>query len=205
MPAVLWPIREDRSLSAYAKLAYAMLWTRLPDAHPSMQTLADDMSVSVSTAHRAVRELQAAGLVKVVPRATALGDPDSNLYDLTPLSHRQDPPVPQTGPPLSVGHPNNGSSTTELKGAKALASRRARPAAGRDEIIATIRRAVSICYGEYEASEQNLTDGQAVALHYLLINNRTPQDPVRYLMKIFTDTPDLDTHLANAGTEEDWQ
>jgi hypothetical protein len=71
-------------------------------------------------------------------------------------------------------------------------------------MIHIVRRAVTISYDAWTASQDNLTDGQAVALHYLLINNRQVGDHVAYLCKIFADTPDLDTHLANAGTEEDW-
>jgi len=69
-------------------------------------------------------------------------------------------------------------------------------------VIHIVRRAITISYSAAEAEE--LYDGQAVALWYLLVSSRRPRDPVAYLCKIFGETPDLDTHLANAGTEEDW-
>lgn len=64
------------------------------------------------------------------------------------------------------------------------------------------RDAVARSYSQQDAAD--LCDGQCVALWYLLIFNRTPADPVKYLRKIFDETPYLDTHLANAGSEEDW-
>jgi hypothetical protein len=200
--APLWPLRDDRTLSAYAKLAYYTLWTRLPEIHPSMRTLASDMAVAVSTAHKAVRELESAGLVKVLPRVTELGDPDSNQFVLTPLRVTDDPSTPNGRPPLRDTDPKNASSRTEVKGENSRASRHARPALSRGEMLHSVRRAVMLSYSADEAEE--LTDGQAVALWLLLINNRRPADPVKYLCKIFEETPYLDTHLANAGTEEDW-
>jgi hypothetical protein len=92
-----------------------------------------------------------------------------------------------------------------VKGENRLASRRARPAAERADKIAFVRRAVMISYSAQDADEDNLTDSQAVALWCLLVSDRDPKDPVAYLCKIFEDTPYLDTHLANAGTEEDWE
>jgi DNA-binding transcriptional MocR family regulator len=73
-------MRDDRKLSAYAKPAWLMLWSRQPDIRPSMRLLAADMRVSRRTAHKAVRELESAGLVKVATRESAAGDPDTNEY-----------------------------------------------------------------------------------------------------------------------------
>lgn len=88
------------------------------------------------------------------------------------------------------------------EGDKSLASRRARPAVSRADAIDFVREAVARSYSQQEADD--LYDGQCVALWYLLISNRRPADPVKYLCKIFDETPYLDTHLANAGSEEDW-
>lgn len=200
--APLWPIRDDRTLSEHAKIAYLMLWLRGQDIHPSMRTLARDMSVSATTATRAIRELQDAGLVKVLPRVTELGDPDSNQFILTPPREAGYPRSPGEGGVGRVATPKNGSGSKKVKGEDSQASRRARPAVTRDEMIATVRRSVMLSYDP--ADEQDLLDGQAVALWYLLVGSRQPADPVKYLCKIFRETPYLDTHLANAGTEEDW-
>jgi hypothetical protein len=201
----LWAVRDDRSLSAHAKLAYLMLWSRRPDIRPSIPTLAADMGVAESTARRAVQELQAAGVIKVTERWTADGDRDSNGYQLMPLgvvSEGHHPGFTGTPPVVSEGHPKTTTSSRQVKGSKERASRRARPAVSRDDKIQLVRRAVILSYTP--AEYQELSDGQAVALWYLLISNRRPKDPVAYLMKIFTETPYLDTHLANAGTEETW-
>jgi Helix-turn-helix domain len=80
--AELWAIRDSRTLSAHAKLAWFILWSRQPNAWPSVRTLAADMSVARRTAHKAVHELEQAGLVKVMPRETPAGDADTNLYVL---------------------------------------------------------------------------------------------------------------------------
>lgn len=206
--SVLRDLRDDRTLSAQAKSAYVMLWLRQPNIYPSMQTLAGDIGASESTARRAVQELQAAGLVKVIERWTEARDRDSNGYQLLPLgvvSEGHHPPVRETPPVVSGGHPKTATSSAQAKGENRLASRRARPAAERADKIAFVRRAVMISYSAQDADEDNLTDSQAVALWYLLVSDRDPKDPVAYLCKIFEDTPYLDTHLANAGTEEDWE
>jgi hypothetical protein len=94
---VLRAVRDNRTLSEHAKIAYLMLWSRLPAVHPSMPRLAEDMGASESTARRAVAELVKANLVKIVPRLTDCGDSDTNGYGLAPLtgegvvSHRHHP------------------------------------------------------------------------------------------------------------------
>lgn len=202
MAAPLWPLRDDRTLSSYAKLAYYSLWTRGTDIRPSMATLADDMACSVRKAQMAVRELESRGLVKVLPRVTADGDPDSNGYELYPVQDMHHPSAQSApGVPHDV-HPKNGTPSTQLKGDISLASRRARPAVTREQIIDLVRQAVARSYSQQEADD--ITDGQAVALWYQLVSNRTPTNPVKYLGKIFDETPHLESHLANAGTEEDW-
>lgn len=206
-PGVLWDIRDNRTLSEHAKLAYLMLWSRRPDIRPSMQTLAGDMAVSVATAKRAVRDLESAGLVKRIPRLTEHGDRDTNRFELTPPEGQvsQTPPPGQREPTPPVSQtPKDSNLKTATEGRKnPQASRRARPAAERESRITFVRIAVAEIYGQ--ADEKELTDSQAVALWYQLVSNRRPKDPVAYLRKIFEETPYLDTHLANAGHEEDWQ
>ena len=202
-PSVLWAIRDDRNLSGHAKSAYMMLWTRQPDIRPSMQTLAGDMGTSLSTAHRAVRELQGAGLLKVIPRLTEKGDPDTNAFELYPPVRQTPPPCPPDTTPHVTGTPKDSNVKTTSEGRKSQASRRARPAVTRAEQIHFMRRSVMLSYSATEA--EDLTDGQAVALDYLLVGDRNPHDRIAYVCKIFSETPYLDTHLANAGTEEDWE
>lgn len=83
---VLRAVRDNRTLSEHAKIAYLMLWSRLPAVHPSVPRLAEDMGASESTARRAVAELVKANLVKIVPRLTDCGDSDTNGYGLAPLT-----------------------------------------------------------------------------------------------------------------------
>jgi Helix-turn-helix domain len=63
--ADLWAIRDNRTLSAHAKLAWFILLSRQPNCWPSLRTLAADMRVSKPTAIKAVRDLQKAGIVKI--------------------------------------------------------------------------------------------------------------------------------------------
>lgn len=197
---VIWDIRDDRTLSAYAKLAYVMLWSRLPDIRPSMQTLAGDMGTSRATAKRAVRELEAAGLLKRIGRLTVKGDADSNQFDLIPLprgSGHTDPTPGHTDPTGGV------TRTPEVSNHKSASegpenrqgSRRAQPAVSRDEAIHFTREAVACEYGQGDAD--GLSDERALGLWEHLVGDNAPRDPMAYLGKIFTETPYLDTHLAN--------
>ena len=83
---MLRAVRDNRTLSEHAKIAYLMVWSRLPAVHPSVPRLAEDMGASESTARRAVAELVKANLVKIVPRLTDCGDSDTNGYGLAPLT-----------------------------------------------------------------------------------------------------------------------
>ena len=158
--SALWPIRDDRWLSAYAKLAYYTLWTRQPDIHPSMKTLGADMGCSERSAQRAVRELESAGLLKVASRTTAKGDPDSNQFLLMPMggASQSPPPVSGTPPPVSGSHPKTASSSKQVKGENSRASRRARPAVSRDDRIHYTRRAITISYSAAEAEDRHNRD-----------------------------------------------
>jgi hypothetical protein len=89
----LWAIRDDRALSAHAKLAWFILLSRQPNCWPSLRTLAADMRVSKPTAIKAVRDLQKAGIVKILSRVTAAGDADTNLYVLEGGGKGDVPPV----------------------------------------------------------------------------------------------------------------
>ena len=198
---VLWEIRDDRTLSEHAKIAYLMLWSRGEDIRPSMRTLAGDMGVTTRTAHKAVRELEAAGLVKITTRRTAKGDPDTNSYRLLPVSglgHARDAPPPCTEDmtPPAPGAPEDSNYKTESEGRKSLASRRAQPAATREisasQKIAFVREAVASVY----VDDEDMSDGQALQLWYNLAEDRHPVKPVAYFMKIFSETPDLNTHLS---------
>jgi hypothetical protein len=210
--APLWPLREDRTLSAYAKLAYVMLWTRGSDAHPSMKTLAADMACSVRKAQMAVRELDSRGLVKVLPRLTASGDPDSNTYELYPVQDMHHPSAQSApGVPHTV-HPKNGSSSTEVKGDKSRASRLARPAAERpdDQKISVVRRAVD----HVGWDNADLDDEDALNIYARFITERQDPSPVgdevKYLYSaktgrgIFASFDSIDGVLSNTGERDPW-
>lgn len=182
----LWEVRDNRGLSAYAKLAYVMLAARLPNVHPSLALLAEDMGVSRATAKRAVRELEAAGLVRSVARTTAAGDADSNSYELNPAAFRAGGGVTQTPPRVTqtrgsgptdprVGSERPPKITREdLKvsrqpsGPSDMASRRARPAVGRalemtnDDMVYIVRVAVE----QRGWQDQPLTDEDAVTIYH---------------------------------------
>ena len=196
-------------------LALRLDWTS-GEGFASTRQLAADARASKSTVLRATDWARQAGLLKEVKRGHRLGDgrtratewalisqgvSSDTLKTVVKVSAEQSQGV--TGVPHQEPVPPSRpvGSSAKSRGA----SRRARPAVERDAKIAFVRRAVMLSYSAQDADEDNLTDGQAVALWLLLISNRRPKDPVKYLCKIFEETPYLDTHLANAGTEEDWE
>jgi hypothetical protein len=189
-----------------------MLWTRLPDARPSMATLAADMSASLNSAKRAVRELEAAGLIKRIHRLAAEGDSDTNRFELMPVLGRS----PEAPPPGLTGltgtapqAPKDSNTKTASEGReKSQGSRRARPAVSRElsalQKVQFVREAAADVYGSDEAQE--ISDGQALQLWWNLASDeRPPAKPVAYFTKIFTETPYLDTHLASCDPDyEPW-
>ena len=189
-----------------------MLWTRQPDAHPSMKTLAADMSVALSTAHKAVRELQRAHLVKVLPRVTAKGDPDSNQFELTPLREAGYPRTPDGGGVMRETDPKNGTRSTEPKGDKSQASRLARPAVTRsdDDKIAIVRKAVHDCGWDVRALE----DDDALDIYARFITERVTTTPVgdevAYLYSaktgrgIFASFDSIDGVMSNTPERDAW-
>jgi len=197
------------------RLALRLNWTT-GTGFCSVQQLTGDVPAAKRTVLRALAWAQSdsVALLKqtrrggrkgngaVVASEWALTVPPSQGADSDPLKTivkvPEREPQGASGEPASRPVPHQDSQD----GDKSRASRRARPAATRDEVIHIVRRAITISYSAAEAEE--LYDGQAVALWYLLVSSRRPRDPVAYLCKIFGETPDLDTHLANAGTEEDW-
>jgi Helix-turn-helix domain len=129
-PAVLWAIRDDRTLSEHAKFAYLMLYSRGEDIRPSTAQLAADMGVSKPTAKRALRELETAGHLKRLPRISDVGDPDTNTYVLSGFgvgserpqvgSHRPQGGVTQT-PGVGSHRPQGGvTQTPEVKKGKVV-------------------------------------------------------------------------------------
>lgn len=206
-PSALWALRDDRSLSAYAKLAYAMLWTRLPDARPSMATLAADMGASLNSAKRGVRELEAAGLLKRLPRLTTEGDSDTNRYELMPVIGRS----PQAPPPGLTGltgtapqAPKDINSKTASEGReKSLASRRARPAVTRPEDqIELVKQAVAEAYWDTREVE----DEDALDVWARFLGDRVTTSPVaapvKYLAGIFESFESWDGVLSNTPERE---
>ena len=98
-------IRDLRGVTMPAKCALLLLQTREPSIFPSMKTLADDMGTSVSTAKRAVRELERAGFLRVTHRnrqtnlyyITVAGDP----IPLSPMTQKQVTHDPLGGSPMT--------------------------------------------------------------------------------------------------------
>ena len=75
-----WLVRES-NISAYGLLVYVALTgraNRTGECFPSMATLAKEARCSVTTARKAVKELQQAGLVQVTQRLLAEGIYDRN-------------------------------------------------------------------------------------------------------------------------------
>lgn len=205
-PSALWPIRDDRTLSAYAKLAYAMLWTRQPDIRPSMPTLAADMHVSVRCAQNAVRELKAAGLLTTVPRFTEAGDPDANQFRLRALEGGA-PHAPGSGTSCTTGGarpaPKDSNSKTASEGRNTLASRRARPAVTRaEDQIELVKQAVAEAYWDTREVE----DEEALDVWARFVTDRktsTPlAAPVKYLAGIFESFESWDGVLSNTPERE---
>lgn len=97
--------------------------------YPSVARLAKDCVFSESTAHRRLHQLEAMGLIKIIPRKDERGDPTSNLYRLmvTPPGVRLTPPhcqadtrggIPQTPKPVIRNQSPNLGSTASIMGIK---------------------------------------------------------------------------------------
>lgn len=200
-PSALWALRDDRSLSEHAKMAYVMLWTRLPDARPSMATLAGDMSASLNTAKRAVRELECAGLLKRLPRVTADGDSDTNRYELLPVMGGS----PEAPPPGLTGltgtapqAPKDSNPKKASEGRNTLGSRRARPAVTRaeDQIEIVRQAAAEACWDTREIEDEDALDVWA----RFVADRKTEVPlaaPVKYLAGIFASFVSWDGVLSN--------
>jgi hypothetical protein len=50
--------------------------------------------------------------------------------------------------------------------------------------------------------DEFLSEEKMLSLWDRLIGSRRPHDPLAYLAKVFGETPDLDTHLANCPPDE---
>ena len=205
--SALWAIRDDRTLSAYAKSAYVMLWTRGKDAHPSLQTLGGDMGTSRATAKRAVQELERAGLAKRIPRLKVKGDSDSNRYELLPVPEgwgQRDPTPGHTDPTGGVSQtPEDRTLKQESEGRKSRASRLARPAVSRAaDQIELVRQAVALAGWDM----RELEDEDALDVWDRFVTQRKAAaplaDPVKYLAGIFASFVSLDGVLSNTPERE---
>jgi len=205
-PSALWAVRDNRTLSARAKLAYIMLWTRGKGIHPSMRTLAGDMGVSVRTARDAVRDLEAAGALITAPRKTQAGDPDSNSYELLSVLGEAD----SAGRPAESDRRGPADSAdkdrtlkVESEGRNSLAPRHGRPAVlSDDDKIASVERAVIVCGWDPD----ELDDESALDIWSRFIGERVTTapvaDPVKYLLKTFSDHVSLDGVLSNTAERD---
>ena len=110
-------IRDASGITAMGKLALLILHSREPNIFPSMQLLASNMNVSISTAKRAVGELERAGYLRVTHRnrqtnlysITVAGDPIP-LSPMTPKQVTHDPPSSSPMTPKQVTHDPPSSS-----------------------------------------------------------------------------------------------
>ena len=194
--SALWAIRDDRTLSEHAKIAYVMLWTRGKDAHPSMQTLGADMGASRATAKRAVQELERAGLAKRIPRMKAKGDQDSNSYELLPVPEgwgQRDPTPAHTDPTGGVRQSHKDRTLKqESEGRNTLASRLAPTAQ-----IESVRLAVT----EAGWDRREVEDDDALDVWARFITDRKTTVPVadvvKYLAGIFASFVSWDGVLSN--------
>lgn len=204
-PSALWALRDDRALSAYAKLAYTMLWTRLPDARPSMATLAADMSASLNSAKRAVRELEDAGLLKRIPRLTSEGDSDANRYELLPVIGRspQAPPPGLTGPTGTAQQaPKDSNLKKASEGRNTLGSRRARPAVTRADQIEIVKLAAAEeCWDTREIEDEDALDVWARFVDER-VTSVPVAAPVKYLAGIFASFVSWDGVRSNTPERE---
>jgi hypothetical protein len=204
--SILWAIRDNRTLSEHAKIAYIMLWSRGDDIRPSLLTIAGDMGASKATAKRAIRELEDAHLLKRIPRRTAGGDSDSNAYELiVPAGSGHTDPTPgHTDPTCGITQtPKDRTLKNENEGRNSRASRRARPAVERDDDkIAKVQRAV-ILRGWVLAE---LDDERALDTWARFVTDRKTTAPikdyVKYLTGIFDSFDSLDGVLSNTGERE---
>jgi predicted ArsR family transcriptional regulator len=85
--ARLCAVRDNRTLSTSAKLAYATLALYEPGEHPSVTDIAAAMSVSRTTALKALRDLEAARAIRVTGRRKGRGSREVNTYELLSLAH----------------------------------------------------------------------------------------------------------------------
>ena len=207
--AVVWSIREDRTLSEHAKIAYLMLWSRGKTIWPSLATLGGDMGASRATAKRAIQELEAAGLVKKIPRMRASGSHDSNAYELLPIPQGWGLSDPTSGhqdptPGVRQTHKDR-NPKDESEGRNTRASRRARPAVERDEDKIAIVQRATIIRGWPLA---DLEDEDALNIYARFITDRKSpvplKDPVSYLAEIFESFDSLDGVLSNTGERDPW-
>lgn len=203
----LWEIRDNRTLSAYAKLAYLMLAARGGDIRPSVPTLAADMGVSVRTAQRALRELQDQGAIVVAARRTPSGDADANAYRLFPVQGgaSQSPPSRQrdttggdcgTPEDITLKTSSEGTASGRLTGAQ---TPREHQAASDAEIITDMRGAVADYFGPREDSL--LDDEDAFTLYALFVEPHLPVTNMRsYLRGIFQrgNCPSIETYLSKS-------
>jgi hypothetical protein len=112
---MLWAIRDDRTLSKNAKLAWVMLLSRGPDCRPSLRTVAEDCGVSRNTLKEALGELEDAGWLKRSASTTDLGDSDTYSYVIKTPGY-EGVGQPLTYPPAERPSMQGGGSATDPPG-----------------------------------------------------------------------------------------
>ena len=100
---------RDPNISVNAKMMYAAIRTHAPNAYPAINTLAEYLNVSRSTAKRAIAEIEASGWIRVTVRNTKDGR-QSNLYTCMDRPRRKRSPGVTSEP--GVGSPMNHEGVT---------------------------------------------------------------------------------------------
>lgn len=91
---------QDPGISVNAKIVYAAIATHAPNPYPSREKIASYLGCSISTVKRALKEIEAAGWVKVEYRYDKDGRRTSNGYTLLSKKRR----LRLTGDPIPGSH-----------------------------------------------------------------------------------------------------
>jgi hypothetical protein len=98
---------RDSDMTSFEKLALCTLLSRANDAAqawPSVARIAKDMGASKRQAHRAIRALEARGIVRTSHRTLETGAASSSLFTLAIPVTASHPPMTASHPPVTIGH-----------------------------------------------------------------------------------------------------
>jgi hypothetical protein len=201
---------QDRRLSLRARGVLLFVLSLPPEKLFTAKWLESEVPEGREAVRSALRELEAHGYLRRERKHAANGKWEwAQVISDAPLTAEDG-----TGEPPSDGNPYDGKpsdgnpSDKELKTqtpntqkmVRGLASRRARTSGASatrtvDEVIADVRRAITIVHGQQE--EHDLTDDQVLGLYATYTGKKRVADVVAYMMKVLGDAPYLDTLMAN--------